>query len=72
MQLRDLFELSLFHGEFWHRLVVVLKPLGLSYMVGSTIGAVLLSAASYHVALAFIASRRRLQDILQQHHHPKS
>src|SRR6476619_6170609 len=27
MQLRDLFELSLFHTEFWHRLVVVLKPL---------------------------------------------
>jgi len=40
--------------------------------VGSTIGAILLAAASYHVALAFIASRRRLHDILQQHHHPKS
>lgn len=67
MQVRALFELSLFHGEFWHRLAVVLRPLGLPYMVGSTIGAVLLAAASYHVALAFIASRRRLQDML--HHH---
>jgi len=51
---------------------VVLKPLGMSYVVGSMIGAVLLSAASYHLALAFIASRRRLHDILQHHHHHKS
>ena len=72
MQLQNLFELSLVHAEFWHRLGVVLKPLGWSYAVGSTIGAVLLSAASYHVALAFIASRSRLHNILQHHHHPKS
>jgi len=72
MQLRNLFELSLFQGEFWSRLGVVLKPLGMSYVVGSMIGAVLLSAASYHLALAFIASRRRLHDILQHHHHHKS
>jgi len=71
-QLRDLFELSLFQGEFWHRLAMVLRPLGLPYVVGSTIGAVLLAAAAYQVALAFIVSRRRLHDILQHHHHPKS
>ncbi|HEY3042877.1 MAG TPA: DUF2062 domain-containing protein [Vicinamibacterales bacterium] len=71
MQLRDLFELSLFTGQFWHRLVVVLQPLGLAYVVGSTIGAVLLSAAAYQVALAFIVSRRRLHDILQHRHHHK-
>ena len=70
-RLRNLFELSLFHGEFWHGLGVVLKPLGLSYVVGSTIGAVMLSAVSYHLALAFVASRRRLHDILQQHQHHK-
>jgi uncharacterized protein len=69
MQLQDLFELSLFRGEFWHRLGVVLKPLGLSYVVGSTIGALLLAAASYHLALAFIASRRRLRDIIHHHKH---
>jgi uncharacterized protein (DUF2062 family) len=69
MQLRNLFELSLLQGEFWHRLAVVLRPLGLPYMVGSTIGAVLLAAASYHLALAFIASRRRLQDIIHHHKH---
>jgi uncharacterized protein (DUF2062 family) len=69
MQLQDLFELSLFQGEFWHRLGVVLKPLGLSYVVGSMIGALLLAAASYHLALAFIASRRRLRDIIHHHKH---
>ena len=72
VQLRDLFELSLFQDEFWHRLGVVLEPFGLSYVVGSTLGAVLLAAAAYHLALAFIASRRRLRDILQHHHQHKS
>jgi uncharacterized protein (DUF2062 family) len=66
-QLRDLFELSLLQGEFWHQLGTALKPLGLSYVVGSTLGAVLLSAAAYPLARAFIASRRRLKQIL--HHH---
>ena len=72
IQLGDLFELSLLQSEFWHRLGVVLEPLGWSYVVGSTIGAVLLAAAAYHLALAFIASRRRLHDILQHRHQHKS
>ena len=67
-ELRDLFDLSLLDGAFWHGLGQMLKPLGLSYVVGSTIGAVLLAAAAYPLARAFIASRRRLKDIL--HHHP--
>jgi uncharacterized protein len=71
-QLGALFELSLFHGEFWHRLGDVLEPLAVPYAVGSTVGAALLAAAAYHLALAFIASRRRLRDILQHHHAPKS
>jgi uncharacterized protein len=69
MELRDLFELSLLNSEFWHRLVDVLKPLGLSYVVGSTVGAVLLAGIAYQAALAFIASRRRLHDILHHHKH---
>ncbi len=68
-QLADLFELSLFQSEFWHRLGQTLKPLGLSYVVGSTIGALLFAGAAYQLALAFIASRRRLQDILHHHKH---
>jgi hypothetical protein len=70
-QLRDMFELSLFHQEFWNRLGVVLKPLLWPYAVGSTVGALLLAAAAYQVALAFVKSRRRLQGILHQHQHRK-
>src|SRR5688572_10002629 len=69
MQLRELFELSLFQGEFWHELGMVLKPFGWSFLVGSTLGALLLAAAAYPLALAFIASRRKLHDILHHHKH---
>ena len=72
MHLRALFELSLLQGEFWHGLGAVLRPFGLSYVVGSTLGAVLLAAAAYQLALAFIASRRRLHKILHHHSPPKS
>ena len=47
----------------------MLKPLGLSFVVGSTVGAVALAAAAYPLARAFIASRRRIKDLL--HHHAK-
>jgi uncharacterized protein (DUF2062 family) len=62
--LSALFELSLFQGEFWHGLGAILKPLGLSFVVGSTLGAILLAGAAYPVARGFIASRRRLKNIL--------
>lgn len=68
VELRQLFELSLFAGEFWHRLGAMLKPLGLSYVVGSTLGALALAAAAYPLARGFIASRRRLSRILHHHH----
>jgi uncharacterized protein (DUF2062 family) len=70
MQLRELFELSLFQADFWHRLGDMLKPLGLSFVVGSTLGAIVLSAAAYPLARGFIASRRRLKNILHHHHKP--
>jgi uncharacterized protein (DUF2062 family) len=69
MQLRGLFELSMFDGEFWHRLLGVMRPLAWPYMVGSTVGALLLAAAAYQLALAFVTSRRRIHDIM--HHHRK-
>lgn len=68
LELGQLFELSLFDGEFWHRLVEMLRPLGLSFVVGSTLGAVALAAAAYPLARGFIASRRRLKHILHSHH----
>ena len=70
MQLQQLFELSLFQGEFWRELwLVVLKPLGWPSSSGRRSGALLLAAVAYRLALAFIASRRRLHDLLHHHKH---
>jgi hypothetical protein len=66
-ELAGLFELSLFHGEFWHRLIVILKPLLWPYTVGSLIGGVVMAAIAYPLALAFVTSRRRIHEILHQH-----
>jgi uncharacterized protein (DUF2062 family) len=66
-QLGQVFELSLFHEDFWHRLVIVMKPLFWPYTVGSILCALVLAAAAYHLALAFVNSRRKIHDIL--HHH---
>jgi len=71
--LRALFELSMFDGAFWHRLVLLLEPLAIPYAVGSTIGALLMAAAAYFVALAFVTSRRRITNLIQHHqHHDKT
>jgi uncharacterized protein (DUF2062 family) len=66
-QLAALFELSLMHGEFWQRLITILRPLLWPYTVGSLSGAVIMAALAYPLALAFVTSRRRLHDII--HHH---
>lgn len=63
-----LFDQSLFQSEFWRQLLTVIKPLLLPYAVGSTFGALALAALAYPLALAFIASRRRIHDIMHQHH----
>jgi uncharacterized protein len=65
--LRGLFDLSMLHGEFWRQLMTILKPLLWPYAVGSTLSALLLAAAAYHIALAFVTSRRRIHDIIQHH-----
>ena len=61
-----LFELSIFSADFWHRLAIVLKPLLWPYTVGSMLGAIVLAALAYPLALAFVRSRRRLQQMM--HH----
>ena len=67
-QIAALFELSLFQSEFWHRLATLIKPLLMPYAVGSMIGALVLAALSYPLALAFVTSRRRLHDIIHHQH----
>ncbi len=65
-QVGGLFKLSLWQGDFWHRLVVVMKPLLWPYLVGSTLFAVVIAIAAYQLALAFVTNRR-LQKIIHRH-----
>jgi len=67
LQLGRLFELSLLQEDFWRRLMIVMKPLLWPYAVGSMLCAMVLAAAAYQLALAFVTSRRRIHDII--HHH---
>jgi hypothetical protein len=63
-QVADLFELSLLQGDFWHRLVVILKPFFWPYTVGSLIGACVLAAFAYPLALGFVTSRKRIRELI--------
>jgi uncharacterized protein len=67
-QITSLFAMSVLHGEFWRQMAIILRPFLLPYLIGSTIGAILLAAAAYPLALAFVTSRRRIHDML--HHQP--
>lgn len=67
-RLSDLFELSVLQGGFWKELSRLLMPLLWPFTVGSTLGAIVLAAAAYPLALAFINSRKHLRDII--HHKP--
>jgi uncharacterized protein (DUF2062 family) len=65
-QVGGLFKLSLWQGDFWHRLVVVMKPLLWPYLVGSTLFAVVIAIAAYQLALAFVTNLR-VQKIIHRH-----
>jgi len=65
-QLGRLFDLSLYHSEFWRRLITILKPLLVPYAVGSALGAIVLAILAYPLALAFVTSRRKFHEIM--HH----
>lgn len=67
-QIGELFALSLLHAEFWHRLWMLLRPFVWPYLVGSLIGALVLAAAGYSLALAFVTSRRRIHDMMHHQH----
>jgi len=63
-QVVDLFERSLFDGDFWHQVAVILRPFFWPYMLGSLLGAIVLTAVAYPLALAFIRSRRKLTHLI--------
>ena len=65
-QLVSLFELSLMHAAFWQRLAVTMRPLLWPYVVGSLLGAGMLAALAYLLALAFVESRRRLHHMMHK------
>jgi uncharacterized protein (DUF2062 family) len=67
--LATLFDLSVFQGQFWRQLFELLKPLLWPYAVGSMIGAIVLGALAFPVALAFVTSRRRIHDIIHHKSH---
>jgi uncharacterized protein (DUF2062 family) len=69
MHLGQLFELSLFQVDFWHQLIVLMKPLLWPYTVGSLLCSVILAVATYHLALTFLVSRRKLHDIIHFQKH---
>jgi len=66
-QIGSLFDLSLYHAEFWSRLMTILKPLLVPYAVGSMLAAIALGLLAYPLALAFVTSRRRFHDIMHKH-----
>jgi uncharacterized protein len=66
-RLVELFDKSLLHAEFWHDLGTIMRPLLWPYVVGSLLGAAVMAAIAYAVALGFVTSRRRLHDIMHKH-----
>jgi uncharacterized protein (DUF2062 family) len=64
-QLEELFEHSALHAVFWRQLGTLLSPLFWPYMLGSTLGAIVLAGIAYPVALVFV--RRRQRPTLQSH-----
>ena len=58
-RLTETFQLSIRTPEFWHQVAHLLRPLLWPYTIGSTLGAALLAAIAYRVALEFVVRRRR-------------
>lgn len=58
-QTSELFGLSLFQADFWRRLATLMRPLLWPYVMGSTVGSIVLAAIAYRMALAFVVTRRR-------------
>jgi uncharacterized protein (DUF2062 family) len=70
-RLIDLFELSFTDGTFWQRVSSLLSPLLWPYAVGSLVGAGVMAAVAYPLALAFVRSRRKIHDLIHHQKHPE-
>jgi uncharacterized protein (DUF2062 family) len=57
-QLADLLAMSVFTRAFWQEVVTILRPLLWSFVVGSTLGALVLALVAYRAALGFVQLRR--------------
>ncbi len=66
-RLADVFELSIRTAAFWHEVGGLLRPLLWPFVIGSLIGASLLAAIAYRVALEFVVRRRRHFAAHQRH-----
>jgi uncharacterized protein (DUF2062 family) len=53
---------SPFSAAFWTTLIAVVRPWAWPFVVGPTVGGLLLGAIAYPVALALIRARRRARD----------
>lgn len=58
-RLGEVMHLSFTDATLWRHIGSMLEPLLWPYAIGSTIGAALLAAAAYPIALAFVRTRRR-------------
>ena len=57
--LEGLFALSIFSRVFWAQLFDLLRPLLWPFVVGSTLGAIVLALVSYRLALAFVIASKK-------------
>jgi uncharacterized protein (DUF2062 family) len=66
-QIGALFEFSVLQADFWRQMAIILRPWLLPFLLGSTLGAIVLAGVAYPIALGFVASRRRIHDMLHSH-----
>ena len=59
IRLGELLEMSMFQGEFWTEVGRLLRPFLWPFIVGSTLGAVLLALVAYLAAVGFVRFRRK-------------
>lgn len=60
-RVRDLLDLSFWTPQFWQALRGLLQPFFWPFVVGSTVGALILAVLTYRLALAVIALRRGMK-----------